>query len=180
LIQGEDPAAYQAMLKRVSIAVQPKDFLDEIWVRDIVDLSWETFRLRRLKAGLLNTGLGEGLVSVLASLRYPKQASLADHTLVERWVNGDGDARQKVGQRLTAGGFSMEEVVATALSKNLDDFERVDRMIASAEARRNNALRELDRQRATLGAALRAAVEEAEDAEFTDVVTGAAANGSEE
>jgi len=27
---------------------------------------------------------------------------------------------------------------------------------------------------------LRAAVEEAEDAEFTDVVTGAAANGSEE
>jgi hypothetical protein len=60
----------------------------------------------------------------------------------------------------------------------LDEIERIDRMIASSEARRNNALREIDRHRATLGAALRAAVDEAEDAEFTNVETGAAAKDS--
>ena len=30
----------------------PKDFLEEIWVRDVADLSWEVFRLRRIKAKL--------------------------------------------------------------------------------------------------------------------------------
>jgi hypothetical protein len=42
-------------------------------------------------------------------------------------------------------------------------------MITSAEARRNVALREVDRHRSTLGQALRHASEEAVDAEFEDV-----------
>ena len=41
-------------------------------------------------------------------------------------------------------------------------------MIASAEARRGNALREIDRHRAALGAALRA-ISEAKDAEYTEL-----------
>jgi hypothetical protein len=178
LIQGENPADYQALLKRVSVAVRPRDFLDEIWVRDIVDLYWEMLRLRRLKAGLLNASMGDGLRAVLGSLRSIGSSSLTTQTLVQGWINGSPDSRKKVEQSLAAAGFSMEVVAAAALSKNLDEFERVDRMIASAEARRNNALREIDRHRATLGAALRAAVDEAEDAEFTDVETSAAAKGS--
>jgi hypothetical protein len=51
-------------------------------------------------------------------------------------------------------------------------------MLASAEARRNNALREIDRHRETLGAALRRAVDEIEDAEFQDVETGEAGSGA--
>jgi hypothetical protein len=37
----------------------------------------------------------------------------------------------------------MEHVMAEALSSAIDAFERFDRMVASAEARRNNALREI-------------------------------------
>jgi hypothetical protein len=48
-------------------------------------------------------------------------------------------------------------------------LERIDRMIASAEARRNVALREVERHRSSLGQALRRASEEAVDAEFEDV-----------
>jgi hypothetical protein len=178
LIKGENPADYQALLKRVSIAVQPKDVLDEIWVRDIVDLYWEMLRLRRLKAGLLNASMGDGLRAVLGSLRSTGSSSLTTEALVQSWLNGSPDSRKKVEQSLAAAGFSMDVVAAAALSKKLDEFERIDVMITRAEARRNNALREIDRHRATLGAALRAAVDDAEDAEFTDVETDSTANGA--
>jgi hypothetical protein len=42
-------------------------------------------------------------------------------------------------------------------------------MLASAEARRNNVLREIDRRRTTLGAALRQMVGEVEEAQFEEV-----------
>jgi hypothetical protein len=73
----------------------------------------------------------------------------------------------------------MDEVAAQTLDSNLDSFERLDRMLASAEARRNNALREVDRHRDALGAGVRRSIEEIEDAEFRDVETGEAAAGAE-
>jgi hypothetical protein len=58
------------------------------------------------------------------------------------------------------------------LELKLDVFERIDRMLASAEARRNNALREIDRHREAAGAAARRALDQVEDVEFRDVETG--------
>jgi hypothetical protein len=49
----------------------------------------------------------------------------------------------------------------------------MDRMTASAEARRNNAFREIERHRTGIGAAVRAAaLEEEHEAQFTDVESG--------
>jgi hypothetical protein len=47
LITGEDQAQYEAMRDQISAAVGPLDFLEEIWVNDVVNLVWETLRLRR-------------------------------------------------------------------------------------------------------------------------------------
>jgi hypothetical protein len=66
----------------------------------------------------------------------------------------------------------MDDVMAEALATEIDSFERFDGMLASAEARRNNALREIDRHRSALGAAVRHVVDEVEDAEFRNVETG--------
>jgi len=53
LLEGEDPAAYDELLARIAGTVMPTDILEEIWVRDIVDLSWDVFRWHRLKADLI-------------------------------------------------------------------------------------------------------------------------------
>ncbi len=45
-------------------------------------------------------------------------------------------------------------------------------MLASAEARRNNALREIDRHRSAYGGAIRRTLDEVEDVEFRDVESG--------
>jgi hypothetical protein len=66
-------------------------------------------------------------------------------------------------------GLTMDAVVAQALLADIDSFERIDRMVMNAEARRNAALRELERHRTTLALALRQASDDVVEADFEDV-----------
>ena len=52
ILPGEDTSAYDALLRRVSADVKPTDIIEKIWVRDIVDHTWEIFRWRRLVVSL--------------------------------------------------------------------------------------------------------------------------------
>jgi len=172
LIAGEDPAAYAALRHRVADAVRPKDILEEIWLRDVVDLTWDVFRLRRLKAHLLRAAAHEGVRIVLAPLvrdkEYRGKGSGAEE-LSQRWARGDENAVEEVNDHLAAAGLTMDAVTAQTFAAKLDEVERIDRMIASAEARRNLVLREVERHRETLATTLRRATEEAEDAEFEEI-----------
>jgi hypothetical protein len=60
----------------------------------------------------------------------------------------------------------MDSVMAQTLSVNLDDIERIDRMIATAEVRRNAILREVERHRTPWGQALRRAAQQVNEDEF--------------
>ena len=86
--------------------------------------------------------------------------------------------RRMKSRALEKAQLTIEDVMAETLESKIDTFERIDRLLASAEARRNNALREIDRHREALGAAMRQAVDEAQDAEFRDVETGAVGGGA--
>ena len=88
-------------------------------------------------------------------------------------MTGQKRARQRVDKALIAAGLSVDDVMASTLDVKLDSIERLDRMLASIEARRNNSLREIDRHREALGAGMRKGIEEVQDVEFTDVETGA-------
>ena len=68
LIEGEDAAAYDDLLARISGTLKPADILEEIWVRDVVDLVWDAFRLRRLKAHLLAAAAHEGMAKLIGPL----------------------------------------------------------------------------------------------------------------
>jgi Tfp pilus assembly pilus retraction ATPase PilT len=66
----------------------------------------------------------------------------------------------------------MELAAARGFEARIDTFEQIDRMAMAAEARRNSALRELERHRASLAQALRQALRQASDdvieAEYQD------------
>jgi hypothetical protein len=171
LIEGEDAAAYDELLVRISSAVRPHDIFEEIWVRDIVDLVWEAFRLRRLKACLMTAGARSALVRQLSPLVGGAQAD----GLARGWAAREPGAGTAVAEHLAAAGIGLEGIAAQGLCIHLDFIERVERMIMAAEARRNAALREIDRHRATLGRQLRQAVLEAEAREIAVAGEGAAA-----
>jgi len=170
LLENEDTAAYEEIFIRISAVVKPADFLEEIWVRDVVALVWEAFRLRRLKTCLLETAAPHGLARVFSSF-------LPDATAEEiatGWAGRDGERVKQVEGLLDQTGLTMEHIIAETLAYRIDDIERIDRMIASAEQRRSAMLREVDRHRASLAARLRLASDEVVQAEFEDVTPGRA------
>ena len=88
--------------------------------------------------------------------------------LVQEYVRGEREAVTLVNELLTGAGMSMDTFLTQVLRDRIDEIERIDRLTAIAETRRNAALREIDRRRVVLGEALRRSVQEIEDAEFAD------------
>jgi len=91
--------------------------------------------------------------------------------LVQEYVRHEPDAVTLVHELLTGAGESLDNFMAKALAKKLDDIERIDHLITIAETRRNASLHEIDRRRAVLGETLRRSVQEIEDGEFEVIET---------
>ena len=165
LLNGENANDYSALLNQIKDAVKPADFIEEMWVRDCADLYWDTLRLRRQKAELINANLYQGLRVVLETLCPESEAN----DLSAAWSVRDKEAIEKIEELLEAGNLSMEAVKAQTLAEIIDDIERIERMIAICEARRNVTLREIERRRSAFARALREATNPVQDAEFVEL-----------
>jgi len=162
LFDGEDTEIYDQLLTQVSTTVMPTDIFEDIWVRDFVDLTFEAFRLRRLTANLIKANAHKGLSETLAPLVGWSQAE----TLAEGWAGHRSDVVEEVNKTLTSAGLTTDSILAQTFSLKVNDIERIEHMIALAEARRNATLREIDRHRQTLGQKVRWAAQQLEDKQF--------------
>ena len=179
LLPGEEQADYADVAVRIVRAASPRDAIEEFLVRDVIDLTWEVLRLRRTKSGMLKASMSAGVCEILKGLGHGSRSGpFYARELGEKWAAGDKDARKEIDAALAKAGLTIDHAAAKTMESKLDSFERLDRMLASAEARRNNALREIDRHRDALGGGVRRSIEEIEDAEFRDVETGEAAAGA--
>src|SRR5258707_1380815 len=169
LIDGEDGTNYDVILERISADVAPADFVEEIWERNVVDLVWDSVRLRRLKSQLLQAAAHEGLDGLLASVfDWIRSGQLS-----RKWDLGDEEALGEVGRMLGRAGLTFDAVMAQTLAARIDDVERIYHMVIIAEARRDAVFREIRSRGLAFGQALRRAGE-AIDAEFEDVAPGSA------
>ena len=178
LITGEDADAYEELRARVAADVAPKDILEEILVHDIVDLTWELLRLRRMKAGLFNATAYKSLRVVLKPLidrdfqeqdsevEQESEEETLERYLEENWARRIPAAVKRVDQLLQQAGLTMDTVNAQTLSENIEAMERIERMLAALEARRNAVLCEIDRRREALARPLRRTLEQLEDVEY--------------
>ena len=83
--------------------------------------------------------------------------------MTEAWAAHKSDVVEEVHKTLASAGLSTDCVLAQTFAIKLDEIQRIEQIAALAEARRNAALREIDRHRETLGQSLRRAVQGAED-----------------
>jgi hypothetical protein len=160
LFEGEDAAGYDELLARVSGAIKPADIIEEIWIRDIVGLTWEALRLRRARVALLAANRYVGVRRVLEPLCGTEAYELSD-----QWVRRAGEAVAAVDRHLAAAGLTMDAVMAETMSKEIELVEKMDRMIASAEIRRNATLREIERRRSDFAARLRQTMQQRDNVE---------------
>jgi hypothetical protein len=187
LLKGDDAAAYDDLLARVSGNVKPSDIFEEIWVREIVDLMWENWRWRRYLTNLLESAaqkrLGPILQKILQNRAKPRSSSgsaMSKLRAAEMSLNGgeklaslsaagNKNAIECVEELLLSAGMTMDSVVAQASAGELDKIERFNRLIASTEWRCNALLREIDRHRASIAQKRHCEVRKIQDAEFETV-----------
>jgi hypothetical protein len=147
LFDGENPQTYDRMQAEVSAAVGPKDIVDKILLRDHVAHTMEVPRLRSVAVNLIKAKMYKGLAEILAPIEGRAQAE----TLAEGWAARKPDVVDKVDKILASAGLSMDTVLAQTFAMHLNEIERLENLIGCKEARRNAALREIDRRRQTPG-----------------------------
>ena len=178
LATGEDPATYDDLLARVVAAVKPDGVIEDLWVRDVADDAWEVLRLRRYKAGYLAACRRDGMSTVLAGI-----GETMFFTLAQRWAAREPTALNEVRERMADAGVGDDAVMGSAFAKHINEFDRIERLIGAAMARRAATLREIGRHRAELAEQLAAATQMAavqdnvRDAEYTVVTSAPTVDG---
>ncbi|MCK1743543.1 hypothetical protein IVA80_22520 [Bradyrhizobium sp. 139] len=219
VLEGEDAAAYDELIRGTRQAVHPVDFIDEIYVADVTFLEWEVIRWRRLKFRLMQAHMHDALLRCLTQhlgydtykdifaefltqilhesknlseeqareLAYQYANSQAEamevtrllnaadlkrierdaayytaKELIQKSVRRESAAVQLIDQLLRSEGRTRDDIMLDTFSEKIDEIERLDRQIATAEARRNISLREIERRRAMLGEALQRILPEVE------------------
>ena len=151
LLPGESEADYEALKMRIMAAVKPADAIEYLYVRDVIDLHWDLLRFRRLKSHLLSSSAPSGLAALMSARKYIH----FNDTRFASWLKNDPKAVKEIKALLTQWGLTEQDIHAQTMVKKINEFERLERMASSVEARRNAALRELERHREAVSRRLR-------------------------
>ena len=109
------------------------------------------------KVNEILAGIDLDMDTILARARTRKAEEL-----IQDYSRHKPGAIKLIDELLARVSSSIDALMVKALVGQLDNIERIDRLITIAENRRNAMLREIDRRRAVLGQGLRRQVEEVE------------------
>ncbi len=162
LLDGEDPKAYWAFFSLIVQEKRPSDAIQWLWVRDIVNFTWEHDRLLRLKPALLEAGRKAAVTKLLApvgqapaddmkcNFAWDKARDYAD-----KWAKAK--TRNQAEAHLNKQGLNTDSIYAVSFSMQVEKFEAIERMSAALEIRRNTTLHEIEDRQQALRHALRQA-----------------------
>ena len=115
LLPGEQVADYAEFALAIVKAAHPKDAIEDLLTRDVIDLSWEVLRLRRLKAGLLRGAISSSIYRVMSRLGYEDEYAWK---LAANWAAERKAAQKEVAGALQKAQLTMEDVMAETLEGN--------------------------------------------------------------
>ena len=170
LLATEDPNQYDALLRGFARDITPSGFIEWLWVKDIADITWDIIRYRHIKASYVDGCFRSALERQLdLALQREKRAAHPDESAlyfdVVRMLDepnklandfiANANTKEKRDKWLKAHGVNVESITTTSIDAAVDKLEVIERLLASVEHRRNNALQEIERRRNALGRALR-------------------------
>lgn len=164
LIRGESSQDYHRLLAEIAASVAPTNIIEWIYVKDIVDLTWEIIRYRRAKSEVIELELpfaaapfmqrvttGESPASLVATQNdYEEGQRLIIDAMIERPFE-----KTEAASVLKEHGLALTSLSSAALVSKLAMIEAIDRLITRAEKRRDTVLQEIERRQSVFGSALR-------------------------
>src|SRR5262245_32372704 len=188
VLSTEDPKRYERILNNFARCVQPRDFIEWMWVRDLADERWEIERLRRFKhqfveelyrvhvaqrteftkaafsvevLGLCSSARGElsGEKFEPAVKAEREQQLNAD---IKNLKNETAKKLAEMNKAPTSADF------ARVAQEWLLLYERIEKLQRAAEYAFNGVLEQIERYREGLGPRLRKACDEIIEGEFEE------------
>ena len=174
LLGRERPEEYRAFFSAIAMAEPPSDAVDWILVKDLVDLSWEIRRERRIKTEIVKLNQTEVVCNLLKSTFDKSNRVASDLNRIfgarpeaQSWAS-NADARPGIDAKLTEKGHDPDSVLAQAYVRGAGEIDAIDRRIALFELRRNRTLKEIGLRSERKARKLAKASSDVIDVEFTE------------
>jgi hypothetical protein len=145
ILSSEHAARFYLLMIACIKSVKPRDYFEWAWVKDIGLLNWEILRLQEFKRQIILFGQAE-FVKERKSMAVPGETDELRETMSET-----------------------DAISASALvydKSRFDGYQTLERLIASAELRRDKIIRELECRREHTARQLGKASAEVIDGEF--------------
>jgi hypothetical protein len=153
LLPGENQRHFELIRQMIIEDIGPRTNIEWLWTLDLIELSWEILRYRRLKDKALRLYRGHAIASLLQRLDgagMPPQTRGLVRAHCERvaseWSE-DRDAAAEIEERLARNGFDHTAINAEVFVQAQDRFGLFDQLMQSAQHRRIVLLRELASRR---------------------------------
>ncbi|MEY9123676.1 hypothetical protein [Bradyrhizobium yuanmingense] len=137
LLSTEAAEDFESLATAMVQRIAPQGIVEEVLVNDVVHATWEIIRSQRCRTPLIQSAYREALINLLqhATGLDELQAGL----LGDAWFGEAG--KQEIMNRLAPYHLDETAIEAEAMKLHCSELETLDRLLASAEGRRNKALR---------------------------------------
>jgi hypothetical protein len=153
LLPGESRCEFELIRQMIIEEIGPRTNMEWLWTLDLIELSWEILRYRRLKEKTLQVYRGNAIASLLQRLDgagMPAQSRLMVQVQCERaaaeWCE-DREAASEIEARLERNGFDSAAINAEVFAQAQQAFGLFDQLMQSAQHRRIALLREVASRR---------------------------------
>jgi hypothetical protein len=159
LLITESSDNYELVRNRFIDEIGPHGIVEQLYVEDVIYLSWEILRLRRCWTNIINSAFRGALEKILAELLRQPDALIETHEshakeLALDWFS-DQKARSRALKILEQFGLDETAIEAEAIRNRIADLERLDKLLASRESRLRRALHGIAEYRTSLAQQLR-------------------------
>jgi hypothetical protein len=158
-LKSENNKVYWDFMNEVVRCIKPENMIEWLWVKDVVDLSWEILRLRKLKITLIEIERENTNATIEWGREHPDEPDYDDWTKTSR-----ARTAKEIEFRKNRPLLDTETDSAELLWKHIDQYEHIERLLTSVELRRDRILREIELRRAEVARRLRQTTDEIIDA----------------
>ena len=149
LLPGESRQDFEAIRQMMVDDIRPETNIEWLWTLDLVELSWEILRYRRLKKRILDAHRVAAIEAILQRLDgegmpaevMPTVRTRARRTAAE-WRN-DQEAAIEIESHLDRNGFDAIDINAEVFVQARELFDMFDQLMIAAQRRRIGLLREI-------------------------------------
>ena len=138
LLITESENEFESLRSALVQEIEPRRIVEHIYGADIADIIWESRRLRRCKAAMINIVYQGSLRDLLHDVsKLDRQEAGA---LAEDWFT-DKKAKKQVKEILSQFQLDESAIEAEEIKRLAPELEMLDRMLTMLEGRRHRAIR---------------------------------------